>query len=64
MSLNEIIMLLTGTAFFLFSIWLLFYMLNETKKGYRSRFGNDIKLYFGAIFGIILGVVLISKSLF
>ncbi|WP_343531979.1 hypothetical protein [Pedobacter sp.] len=64
MSSEEIILLLAGTAFLLFNIWLLFYMLKETKKGYRSSFGNDIKLYVGAILGIILGIVLIFKSLF
>lgn len=56
-------MLLAGTTFLLFSIWLLFYMLMETKKGYRSGFGNDIKLYVGAVLGIVLGIVLIFKSL-
>ena len=64
MTWDGIIMLLTGTAFLLFSIWLLFYILKETKEGYRSDFGNDIKLYVGAVFGIILGVVLLFKSLF
>jgi membrane glycosyltransferase len=64
MSFNEIIMLLTVTALLLFSVWLLSYTLNEAKKGYKSHFGNDIKLYFGAISGMILGLVLIIRSLF
>lgn len=64
MSSDEIIMLLTGTAFLSFSTWLLFYMFKETKKGYRSGFGNDIRIYVGSVLGIILGVVLIFKSLF
>lgn len=64
MSSDEIIVLLAGIAFLLFSVWLLFYMIKETKNGYRSGFGNDIKLYVGAILGIILGMVLIFKSLF
>ena len=64
MSSEEIIKLLAGMTFLLFSTWLLFYMLKETKKGYRSRFGNDIKLYVGAVLGIVLGIVLIFKSLF
>lgn len=64
MSSDEIIMLLAGIAFLFFSVWLLFYMVKETKKGYRSGFGNDIKLYLGAVLGIVLGVVLIFKSLF
>lgn len=63
MNSEEIIMLLAGIAFFIFSIWLLFYILKETKKGYRSSFGNDIKLYVGAVLGIVLGIVLIFKSL-
>lgn len=57
-------MLLAGIGFLLFSSCLLFDTIKETKKGYRSGFGNDIKLYAGAILGIILGVVLIFKSLF
>jgi hypothetical protein len=39
-------------------------MFKETKNGYRSGFGNDIKLYLGAVLGIILGCVLIFKSFF
>ncbi len=64
MNSNEILMLLSGIVFLFFGIWLFFHMLNETKKGYRSKFGNDIKLYFSAILGIVLGAFLIFKSLF
>ncbi|MCJ0743670.1 hypothetical protein [Pedobacter montanisoli] len=64
MNADEIMMLLVGAAFLFFSIWLLFHMLKETKNGYRGGFGNDIKLYVGAVLGIVLGIVLIFKSLF
>jgi succinate dehydrogenase hydrophobic anchor subunit len=43
MNSDKIIMLLGGIVFLFFSIWLFFYMFKETKNGYRSGFGNDIK---------------------
>lgn len=60
----EIVKPVIGIFFLIGGTWLLVYTIDETKRGYRSRFGNDLKLYLGAIMGIILGIVLIYKTLF
>lgn len=64
MSSDKVMMLLGGSVFLFFSIWLFFNTLKDTKNGYKSGFGNDVKLYAGSVLGIILGCVLIYKSLF
>jgi drug/metabolite transporter (DMT)-like permease len=45
-------------------IWLLIYTIKEIRHGYPDRFGNIYKLIFGAIFCIILGLVLIYQEAF
>ena len=64
MSSDKVMMLLSGSIFLLFSIWLFFNTLEDTKNGYKSGFGNDVKLYLGSVLGIILGCVFIYKTLF
>ncbi|MNL64150.1 hypothetical protein D3C87_1883410 [compost metagenome] len=45
---------LGGCFFLAVGIWLFVYMIKETKNGYRSEFGNDIKLYVASILGCAL----------
>jgi ABC-type dipeptide/oligopeptide/nickel transport system permease component len=54
-------MFLCGSAFLLFGIWLLLYMLRETKNGYKDELGNGVKLYFSSIGSIVFGCVLMWR---
>jgi len=53
-----------GLILLVFGVWFLAYNIKETKNGYRSRAGNDIKLYAVAILLIIFGCVLVYRAFF
>lgn len=53
-----------GLLMLLVGIWQLTWIIKETRKGYRSRYGNDIGIYFGSIGCIILGLIFIWQELF
>lgn len=53
-----------GFALVGFGVWQLISIIKKTKQGYKSRYGNDIGIYFGAVFCIILGLVLIYQEAF
>jgi succinate dehydrogenase hydrophobic anchor subunit len=55
---------IAGLILLIFGIWFFAYNLKETKGGYRSRAGNDIKLYTVAILSIIFGCVLLYRAIF
>ena len=52
-----------GAVILVVGIWFLSYNIRETRKGYRSQYGNDIKLYFSSIIAILLGLAMIIHSL-
>lgn len=56
--------LLRGFVLVGFGIWQLISIIKKTKHGYKSRYGNDIGIYYGAIFCVILGLVLIYQEAF
>ncbi|SFC82698.1 hypothetical protein SAMN05421747_1329 [Parapedobacter composti] len=53
-----------GFALVGIGIWQLTSIIKETKQGYRSKYGNDIGIYFGSIGCIIFGIILIWQEAF
>lgn len=54
--------LLGGIGLLVYGIWSLIANIQDTKRGYRSEYAGDLKLYFSSILAIILGIVLICKE--
>lgn len=54
--------LIGGLVLLVFGVWFLIYNINETKEGYLSEAGNDLKLYAVAILSIIFGLVLLYRA--
>ena len=52
-----------GSITLMLGIWFLRYNINETKRGYRSKYGNDIGLYFSSIMLIMIGLTLIYRTI-
>ena len=51
-----------GLAFTIIGAWLLANNIIETKRGYRSEYGNDIGLYSGSVIFIMIGIALIYRA--
>lgn len=64
MAINEAIKLSIGLTIVIAGASLFKYIYHQTKQGYRSQFGNDVKLYYAAGGAMVLGLFLIYKSLF
>lgn len=56
--------LLIGVIILVLGVCFLVYNIKETKKGYKSDYGNDIGLYFASLFLIMIGIALIYRSIF
>jgi ABC-type nickel/cobalt efflux system permease component RcnA len=54
---------LSGCLLLTFGIWFFFQNLKDSKKGYKSDYGNDIGLYGASICAIIIGLGLIWRVL-
>jgi len=54
--------LLGGIIALSLGVYLLFNNIKETKRGYRSKYGNDIGLYFGSAMLIMIGLTLIIRT--
>jgi len=61
---DSLIMLLEGVLFLVVGIYGFYYMVKLLRSGYTDPLGNDIKVYFGSGMAVILGLVLIIKSIF
>jgi len=55
--------LLIGVVALVLGVCFLVYNIKETKDGYKSDYGNDVGLYFASVFFIMIGVVLIYRSI-
>lgn len=54
---------LGGSVILAFGIWFLSYNISETKRGYRSQYGNDLNGYGSSIMAIVLRIAMIIDSL-
>jgi hypothetical protein len=61
---SESLKLLSGIFTVTAGMLLFKYIYKQTKQGYKSEFGNDIKLYFAAGGAITLSMSLIYNSLY
>jgi len=56
--------LFCGIGLLIYGVWTLIVNIRDTKRGYRSKYAGDLKLYFSSILAIILGLVLIYQEAF
>lgn len=56
--------LMGGVVLLVYGIWSLIDNIEETKHGYKSKYGGDIKLYYSSIIAIVIGLILIYQEVF